>query len=105
MADKRNSVDIVKEHAADLGAAFAALRGAASKAGPLDAKTLELCLLSGYIVARMEGGYKAHAKRALDLGATPAEIVHATAFNLGANAAIEAVSDALTWADEIIGAR
>ena len=102
MADKPNSVEVLKHHAGDLGAAFSALRGAAAKAGPLDAKTLELCLLSGYIVGRMEGGYKTHAKRALDLGATPAEIIHATAFNLGANAPLEAVADALGWADEVV---
>lgn len=105
MADTRNSVDILKEHTPDLGAAFAALRGAAGKAGPLDAKTLELCLLSGYIVGRMEGGFKTHAKRALDLGATKDELVHATAFNLAANAALEAVTNALTWIDEIAGAK
>lgn len=75
------------------------------KAGPLDAKTLELILLSGYTVARKEGGYKTHAGRALDLGATPEEILHATVINLAANAAIEQVSDALGWADEVIAAR
>jgi 4-carboxymuconolactone decarboxylase len=105
MAGKRNSVDIIKEHFPQVGEGFSALRGAAGKAGPLEPKILELILLSGYTVARMEGGYKTHAKRALDAGATPEEVLHATVINFGANAAIEQVADALSWADEVIAAR
>ena len=67
------------------------MRGAAGKAGLLDAKTLERIFLSGYTVARKEGGYKTHAARALDLGATAEKILHATVINLAANAAIEQV--------------
>jgi len=103
--EKPSSVEVLKQHHPQVAEGFLAMRGAAGKAGPLNPKILELILLSGYTVARQEGGYKTHAGRAMDLGATAEEVLHATVINLGANAALEQVSDALTWADAVIEAR
>jgi 4-carboxymuconolactone decarboxylase len=105
MADaKLSSTEVLKQHGPQVFETFSAMRGAAGKAGPLEPKILELILLSGYTVARQEGGYKTHAGRAMDLGATAEEVIHASVINLGANAALEQVSDALTWADAVIAA-
>lgn len=41
------------------------------EAGPLNAKTRELVKLALSIGAKMEGAVHAHARRALDAGATP----------------------------------
>jgi alkylhydroperoxidase/carboxymuconolactone decarboxylase family protein YurZ len=81
---------------------FAALRSGLVHAGPIDAKTLEVIQLAAFTVARQESGFKSHCRRALDLGATPDEVRHAVAINLGATASIEVVADALHWIDEVL---
>lgn len=83
---------------------FMAMRGVLGKAGPLDARTLELILLSGFTVARQESGFKVHCKRALELGASADDVKHAVVINLGATCAIEPVGEALVWIDEILAA-
>jgi 4-carboxymuconolactone decarboxylase len=84
---------------------FQQLRERVREAGPLDVREQNLILLSGFTVARKESGFKSHARRALEGGATADEVRHAVLLNLGAVASIELVADALRWADEVISAR
>src|ERR1700722_13775471 len=90
---------------AEVGAGFQELRERVRAAGPLDAREQNLILLSGFTVARQESGFKSHARRAMEGGATGDEVRHAVVLNLGAIASIELVADALRWADEVISAR
>ena len=81
-----------------------ALQAAAAAGGPLDERTRELILLAGFTVARQEGGFKSHCRRALAAGATADEVRQAVVITLSNVASIEVVADALLWADEVIGA-
>ena len=83
---------------------FMAMRGVLSKAGPLDTRTLELILLSGFTVARQESGFKVHCKRALELGASADDVRHAVVINVSATCAIEPVGEALMWIDDVLAA-
>ena len=100
------SVDELRKRFPGVADGFqSAMRKAVDTAGPLDTRTRELILLAGYITARQGEGFKTHANRAMDAGATADEVRHACVLVLGATAALEPVVDALIWADEVIGAR
>uniref|UniRef100_A0A832I2D0 Carboxymuconolactone decarboxylase family protein n=1 Tax=Eiseniibacteriota bacterium TaxID=2212470 RepID=A0A832I2D0_UNCEI len=60
----------------DVVRAYEALGDAARAAGPLDAVHAELVKLALAAGARLEGGVHAHARRALDAGATPEQLRH-----------------------------
>jgi alkylhydroperoxidase/carboxymuconolactone decarboxylase family protein YurZ len=64
----------------------------------------ELILLGAFTVARQEGGFKAHCRRAVAAGATPAEVRQAVAVTMGNITSIEQVADALLWAEEVLEA-
>lgn len=102
---RRPSPVTVKNASNAVGEAFLALRAAIGTAATLDAKTQELILLSGFLVARQESGFKAHCKRALENGASADDVRTAVLVNLGAVASIELVADALNWADDVLAAR
>lgn len=59
-----------------VGKAYEAYGEAVGQAGPLDEKTRCLVKLAMSVAARMEGAAKSHAHKALQAGATPAEIRH-----------------------------
>jgi len=59
-----------------VGAAYEAYGDAVGTAGPLDEKTRCLVKLGMSIAARMEGGARSHAHKAIQAGATPAEVRH-----------------------------
>ena len=46
-----------------------------SKAGPLDAKTIQLIQAAISVGAASKGGVRSHVRRALQEGATPAEVL------------------------------
>lgn len=60
----------------DVVRAYEALGDAARAAGPIDAVHAELVKLALAAGARLEGGVHAHARRALDAGATPEQLRH-----------------------------
>lgn len=60
----------------EVGKAYEEYGEAVGKAGPLDLKTRCLVKLAMSIAARMEGGAKSHAHKALEAGSTPDEIRH-----------------------------
>lgn len=84
--------------------AYEALGEACATAGPLDARMRELAKLGMAIGARLEGAVHSHVRRALEAGATPAEIRHVVALaasTLGFPTTV-AVS---TWVDDVLAER
>lgn len=60
----------------DVGAAYETYGRSVAEAGPLDEKTRCLVKLALSLGARLEGGARSHAHKALLSGATPEEIRH-----------------------------
>ncbi len=83
--------------------AVEALGAAAKQAGPLDEKTAQLIQIGAAAGIRSEGSVHSHVRRALDAGATPAEIRHALIL-LVSTIGFPTVAAALSWADDILKA-
>jgi 4-carboxymuconolactone decarboxylase len=85
----------------DVYQAYEKLGEIAANAGPLDAKTRELIKLGMAAASRTESGVQSHTHRALEAGATAAEIEHA--LFLGINTlGFSTMMAALTWAREAL---
>lgn len=69
--------------------------------GPLDEKTIHLIQLAAATAIRSEGAVHSHARRALEAGAKPEEIYHATIL-LTSTIGFPTVSAALSWIDDVI---
>ena len=85
-----------------VGRAWEALGEACAKAGPLDARTRELVKLGMAIGGRIEGAVHAHARRALEAGATHDQIRHVVALappTVGFPTAVAAS----TWVGDVLG--
>ena len=98
-----SNLDRIRTVAPDVATAFRALRVAVDEAGPLDAKQRELCLLAGFAAARNEGGFRVHCTRAVQAGATLAEVEHVVLMMLGTSLGLAPTVDALRWAHEELG--
>jgi len=84
-----------------LYAAYEALGKTAAESGPLDEKTRELIKLGMAAARGSESAVKSHVHRAIEAGATPAEIEHA--LTLGINTlGFPAMMTALSWAWEAL---
>ena len=81
--------------------ALEALGKVVREEGPIDAKTAHLIQLAAAATIRSEGSVHSHAKRALDGGATPAEIRHAIIL-LVSTIGFPTVAAALSWADDVL---
>lgn len=88
----------------EIGQAWEALGEACAKAGPMDARTRELVKLALAVGARLEGGVHAHTRRALEAGATPAQIRHVVALAPSTVGFPTGVA-AFTWVEDIISRR
>lgn len=93
-----------RDHAA-VARAYDGLGEACAKAGPLDPRTRELVKLGMAIGGRLEGAVHSHTRRAVEAGATPAQIRHVVALaapTLGFPTTVAA----FTWVEEVLaGAR
>lgn len=76
--------------------------GQAVREGPLDEKTANLIQLAGAVAIRSEGAVHSHARRALENGASTAEIVQAVML-LTSTVGFPNVSAALSWIKDIVG--
>jgi AhpD family alkylhydroperoxidase len=77
---------------------------AAHDAGDLDDKTKELIQLGAAAALRSEGAVHSHTRRALQAGATPADIQHALLL-LACTIGFPTVVAAMSWADDVIEGR
>jgi AhpD family alkylhydroperoxidase len=71
------------------------------QAGPLPAKTAHLIQLAAAATNRSEGAVHSHTRRALQAGASEAEIFHALIL-LTSTIGFPTVSAALSWAYDVI---
>ena len=86
---------------ADTAAAFGALRKAVMKSGPLDEKTVELIVTAGFAATGAKTSFNTHARRALAVGATVAELRQAVLVTFAATTMFSDVITALQWIDEL----
>jgi len=77
------------------------LADAAYAEGPLDAKTAHLIQLAAAAGIRSEGAVHSHARRALEAGATEAELRHAVIL-LTTTLGFPAVAAAMDWLNDLI---
>jgi 4-carboxymuconolactone decarboxylase len=77
------------------------LADAAQAEGPLDATTAQLIQLAGAVGVRSEGAVHSHARRALEAGASEAEIRHAVIL-LTTTLGFPAVAAAMDWLNDLI---
>lgn len=85
----------------ELFAAYEELGKQASTAGPLDKKQVALIKLGIAAGARMEGAVHSHCRRALEAGATPAEIRHAMLLAV-TTLGFPSMMACLSWVDETL---
>lgn len=94
----------LKERYGDLIEAVETLGKAARNSGPLDDKTGHLIQLGAAAAIHSRGSVCSHASRALDSGATLAEIQHAIIV-LTSTIGFPTVAAALSWVDEMVEKR
>lgn len=80
--------------------ALARLGETSQAMGPLDARICHLIQLGAAAASHSEGAVHSHARRALESGATSAEIHHAL-LCLTSTIGFPAVSAALSWVDDL----
>jgi AhpD family alkylhydroperoxidase len=85
----------------DVVSAYEVLGQACAAAGPLDARTRELIKLGMAIGGRLEGAVHAHARRALNAGATPAEIQHVVTLAIP-TVGFPTTIAAFTWVGDVL---
>jgi 4-carboxymuconolactone decarboxylase len=96
------AVDVIRQLSPELADAFTGARGMIERLGPLDTKQRELIMVAGLTTARIEGGFRVHAKRALDAGASAVELRQAVLLMFCSTLGIAPVATALQWAEEVI---
>jgi alkylhydroperoxidase/carboxymuconolactone decarboxylase family protein YurZ len=87
-----------------LADAFVAGRSIIEALGPVDRKHRELIMVAGLTTARIEGGFRVHARRALEAGASAEELRQAVTLMLFSTQGIAPIASALEWAEEVIAA-
>jgi AhpD family alkylhydroperoxidase len=92
-----------KEERPDLWQAYDALGAEAANIGPLEAKIRELIKLGMAAAQGSESAVISHTHRALEAGATPAEVEHAILLGI-TTLGFPRMMAALTWAKSAIAA-
>lgn len=92
-----------KQQHPDYFAAVEALGAAVRQAGPLDEQLIQLIQLGAAAASRSEGAVHSHVRRALEAGATPAQIHHAL-LSITSTVGFPTVVAALSWADDVLDA-
>ena len=86
-----------------VAAALEQLGAAAATAGPLDKKLVELIRLAIAVGAREEGAVHSHTRRALEAGASAAEIRHVVLLSITSIGFPNAMA-AMSWIDDVLEA-
>jgi 4-carboxymuconolactone decarboxylase len=92
----------IRKRFGDFGTALNELGQATKSAGPLDDKTSELIQLAASATLRSEGAVHSHARRAMELGASPEEVYHALIL-LTSTIGFPTVAAAISWVDDFFG--
>jgi 4-carboxymuconolactone decarboxylase len=92
---------IMKRRYPDVMAAIEQLGTATTGAGPLDDKVKQLVQLGAAAALRSEGAVHSHTRRALEAGASAAEVHHALLL-LTSTIGFPTVVASMTWADDVI---
>jgi alkylhydroperoxidase/carboxymuconolactone decarboxylase family protein YurZ len=101
----RNLKEQLRKVDAPTAEAFAKLREAVIKAGPLDFTTAELIMLGSFATAGFEPAVRAHARRLFsELGVSREAIDHAVLVTFGATAPLVRVTESLCWIEEELAA-
>ncbi len=85
----------------EVAESYEKLGNAVHSAGPLDEKTRALVKLGISAGARLEGGFHSHVRKALDVGVTKEEMVHAVLLALP-TIGLPSMMAALTWIDDVV---
>ena len=93
--------EMVKEYHPDYLEAVENLGEVAKKAGPIDAKTAQLIQLAASVAIKSEGAVHSHTKRALEAGASKAEIRHSLLI-LTNTLGFPGVMAGLSWVNDIL---
>ncbi len=107
MADPKTltPLEYLRQFSPGATTAFQGLRDAVTKSGPLDHNTCELITLGAFATARIEGGFKTHARRLLSNGVPPEALRQAVLVTFGATTTLAVALDALHWIDDLIAER
>jgi 4-carboxymuconolactone decarboxylase len=92
---------IMKRRYPDVMAAVEQLGAVTTGAGPLDDKVKQLVQLGAAAALRSEGAVHSHTRRALEAGASAAEIHHALLL-LTSTIGFPTVVASISWADDVI---
>jgi alkylhydroperoxidase/carboxymuconolactone decarboxylase family protein YurZ len=105
-ADPRptSAVEVIRGLCPELADAFVGARSIIERLGPIDTRHRELIMVAGFTAARIEPGFRVHAKRALEAGATADELRQAVALMLFSTQGIAPIAEALRWAEDVIAA-
>jgi len=96
--------ELFKRAHPELWKVYDRLGALAHEAGPLDRKSRALVKLAMAVGARMEGAVHAHVRRAIQDGATPAEIRHVALLGL-TTLGFPSTMAALTWIEDVLGSQ
>ena len=92
---------LMKRHYPEVMDAVERLGKVTTDAGPLDEKVKQLIQIGAAAALGSEGAVHSHTRRALEAGASAAEIHHALLL-LTSTIGFPTVVAALTWADDVI---
>ncbi len=81
--------------------AYERLGAVSHETGPLNQKTRELAKIALSIGAKLEGAVHSHTRRALKMGATPAEIRHLVLLSL-TTLGFPSTIAAMTWVEDVL---
>lgn len=96
------NADLLRRISPEAADGFQNLRRVIREAGPIDGKTRELIMLAGFVVARIESGFKVHAKIAVQEGATVEELEHMVLIGLSATQSLMHTEESLRWIREAL---
>ena len=104
MAAKRTSPKFylsLKKKQPEFLAAWESVGKAVRASGPIDLKTAHLVQLAAAAAIRSEGSVHSHVRRAVEAGATPAEVRQAIML-IAATVGFPNVVAALSWAEDVL---
>jgi alkylhydroperoxidase/carboxymuconolactone decarboxylase family protein YurZ len=94
----------VRKRFPDLMERLDALGDAVDSAGPLDDRTRRLVKLGIAVGSLAEGAVRSNARRALEAGASPEELLHVAALAVSTRGFPAAVA-AFSWIEEVLAVR